>query len=128
MHRILVIEDSADIRRLLEHVLRRAGYEVISECEGPAGWECFQRVQPDLVLLDVNLPGLDGVAVCRRIKRHSNTPVILLTVQAESEAARRGIEAGADAYLTKPFEIPYLLTTIGDILRPLAPAGPSGEA
>lgn len=115
---ILVVEDSSDISRLLQHILGQAGYAVRMESEGQAGWQAFQQVQPDLVLLDVNLPGLSGLDICRRIKETSNVPVILLTVEAERESAQRGITAGADAYLAKPFEIDQLLTAVEDMLRP----------
>jgi DNA-binding response OmpR family regulator len=117
-YKILVVEDSPDIGRLLRHVLSRAGYDVYMENEGPAGWNAFLQLRPDLVLLDVNLPGISGLEVCQRIKNSANTPVIVLTVQAEIEAAERGIQAGADAYLAKPFEIPKLIAAVEDLLRP----------
>ncbi|MGB9723075.1 MAG: response regulator transcription factor [Chloroflexia bacterium] len=127
---ILVIEDSSDISRLLEHILRQEGYQTFVADDGPAGWEAFQRLQPDLVLLDVNLPGLSGLELCQQIKRVSGTPVIMLTVQAETEAVRRGLRAGADAYLAKPFEIGQLLAAVEHALRPRIrplPARKGGE-
>ena len=116
--KILVVEDSPDIGRLLVHILGAAGYEVTVEVEGLAGWEAYQRLQPDLVLLDVNLPGISGLELCQRIRRVSRTPVIMLTVQAELEAVRRGMLAGADAYLSKPFEIGQLKAAVEHALRP----------
>ncbi len=115
---ILVVEDSPDISRLLEHILRQEGYQTVVVDDGPAGWEAFQNLRPDLVLLDVNLPGLSGLELCQQIKRVSETPVVMLTVQAETEAVRRGLRAGADAYLAKPFEIDQLLAVVEHALRP----------
>jgi CheY-like chemotaxis protein len=117
--KILIVEDSSDISRLVRHILAQAGYEVLVAEDGPAGWEAFERIHPDLALLDVNLPGLDGIELCRRIKQASpTTPVIILTVQAESEAVQRGLRAGANTYLAKPFEIAQLMAAINYALRP----------
>jgi two-component system response regulator MtrA len=116
---ILVVEDSSDISRLVRHILTQAGYEVIIAENGPDGWDTFETTHPDLVLLDVNLPGIDGIELCRRMKQTSpSTPVIILTVQAETEAVQRGIRAGANTYLAKPFEIGHLMAAINYALRP----------
>ncbi len=115
---ILVVEDSPDISRLVAHILRQEGYQTVMVDDGPAGWEAFQHLRPDLVLLDVNLPGLSGLELCQRIKGVSETPVVMLTVQAEAEAVLRGLRAGADAYLAKPFEIGQLLAAVERALRP----------
>jgi DNA-binding response OmpR family regulator len=116
---ILVVEDSSDISRLVRHILAQAGYNVIVAENGPDGWDAFEQSQPDLVLLDVNLPGIDGIELCRRMKKASlSTPVIILTVQAETEAVQRGIRAGANTYLAKPFEINQLMAAINYALRP----------
>lgn len=115
---ILVVEDSLDIRRLLDHILGQAGYKVVVVKEGHAGWAAFQKLQPDLVLLDVNLPGLSGLEICRRIKETSDTPVIMLTVRAEAQSVQEGFHAGADAYLIKPFEIPQLTAAVEHVLHP----------
>jgi len=118
-HTILVVEDSSDISRLVRHILTQAGYEVIIAENGPDGWDAFETTHPDLVLLDVNLPGIDGIELCRRMKRTSpSIPVIILTVQAETEAVQRGIRAGANTYLAKPFEIGQLMGAINYALRP----------
>jgi len=117
--KILVVEDSPDISRLLEHILGRAGYEVIVVDDGPSGLATFETLQPDLVLLDINLPGISGIDICKQMKTvSSTTPVIMLTVRAESEAIHRGIRAGADAYLSKPFEIAHLIATVEKALQP----------
>lgn len=116
---ILVVEDSSDISRLVRHILTQAGYEIVIADNGLDGWESFETAHPDLVLLDVNLPGIDGIELCRRIKQASpSTPVIILTVQAETEAVQRGIRAGANTYLAKPFEIGQLMASIDYALRP----------
>jgi DNA-binding response OmpR family regulator len=117
---ILIVEDSSDISRLVRHILAQAGFQVVVAETGPAGWEAFETLHPDLVLLDVNLPGIDGIELCRRIKQASpQTPVIMLTVQAETEAVQRGIRAGANTYLAKPFEISQLMAAVNYALRPL---------
>lgn len=116
---VLVVEDSPDISRLLRHILGQAGYEFLHAEDGLLGWESFVQLHPDVVLLDVNLPGLDGIELCRRIKQTSpKTPVIMLTVQAESEAVQRGLRAGATTYLAKPFEINQLMAALDNALRP----------
>lgn len=116
--KILVVEDSPDIARLLTHILSASGYEVSAAAEGETGWEEFQHFQPDLVILDVNLPGISGLDLCKRIRRIARTPVIMLTVQAEQEAVRQGLLAGADTYLSKPFEIEQLRAAVEYALRP----------
>ncbi len=116
---ILVVEDSADISRLLQHILGQAGYQVTHAEDGLLGWDLFEQQQPNLVLMDVNLPGIDGIDLCRRIKQASpKTPVIMLTVQAESEAVSRGLRAGASTYLAKPFEIGQLMAAVEHALLP----------
>ena len=116
---ILVVEDSPDISRLLQHILGQAGYEFAHAADGLLGWESFERLHPDLVLLDVNLPGIDGIDLCERIKQDSpTTPVVMLTVQAETEAVLRGLRAGASTYLSKPFEINQLMAVLEQALRP----------
>jgi len=115
--KVLVVDDSADISRLLDHILTQAGYQVTVADNGEAGWATFQRLRPAICLLDVNMPGIDGLELCRRIKQTSSTPVILLTVRAEIEAVQQGRRAGADAYLSKPFEIGRLMATVEHVLR-----------
>lgn len=116
-HSILVVDDSPDISRLLSHILTQAGYQVTVADNGEAGWAAFRILRPALALLDVNMPGLDGLELCRRIKQSSPIPVILLTVRAEVEAMHQGRGAGADAYLSKPFEIGLLMSTVERLLR-----------
>jgi diguanylate cyclase (GGDEF)-like protein len=117
---ILVVEDDSALRELLVTVLRKAGYEVAALEDGPAALEWIRGRQPDLILLDVMLPGLDGFEVCRRVRElwHLRTvPVLMLTALGRIEDKLRGIQAGADDYLTKPVAIPELLARVGMHLR-----------
>ncbi len=117
---ILVVEDDPALRELLTTVLRKAGYEVEAVEDGPAALEWIRGRQPDLILLDVMLPGLDGFEVCRRVRDfwHLRTvPVLMLTALGRIEDKLRGIQAGADDYLTKPVAIPELLARVEMHLR-----------
>jgi diguanylate cyclase (GGDEF)-like protein len=117
---ILVVEDDSALRELLTTVLRKAGYEVAALEDGPAALEWIRGRQPDLILLDVMLPGLDGFEVCRRVRElwHLRTvPVLMLTALGRIEDKLRGIQAGADDYLTKPVAIPELLARVEMHLR-----------
>ncbi|HYH45544.1 MAG TPA: response regulator, partial [Thermoanaerobaculia bacterium] len=101
--KILVVDDDADLRGLIGYALRQAGYLVVEAADGPSGVELFAREEPDLVVLDVNLPKLSGFEVCRRIRQRSATPVMMLTVRSSEEDQVQGLDLGADDYLTKPF-------------------------
>ena len=104
--RILVVEDDEDIAKLLEFTFASAGNAVLRETEGPEGLEAVRREKPDLVILDVMLPGMDGFSVLREMRRDSataNTPVIMLTARAEEVDRIVGLELGADDYVVKPF-------------------------
>ena len=106
MQRVLIVEDEVDIADLVMFNLQRAGYEVLKAHDGIAGTEMAIRERPDLVVLDLMLPGRDGYSVFREIRRDARTshiPVIMLTARAQTEDRIQGLEAGADDYLTKPF-------------------------
>ena len=124
--RILVIEDDLDIWRTLEIVLGRAGYDPRSATDGAQGLRRFREDQPDLVLLDLNLPVLDGWSVLERIRDVSSVPVMVLTARGLETDKARGLLSGADDYLTKPFGSAELVARIGGLLRrtPRAGAGP----
>ena len=117
---VLVVEDEADLRSLLDRQLDRAGYRVLLATDGLEGLETAWREMVDLVLLDLMLPHLDGLEVCRRLKRDprtSRTPVIMLTAKGEPVDRIVGLELGADDYITKPFNLRELLLRIAAVLR-----------
>jgi DNA-binding response OmpR family regulator len=124
--RILVIEDDLDIWRTLEILLGRAGYDVLSATDGAEGLRRFRADEPDLVLLDLNLPVLDGWSVLERIRDVSTVPVMVLTARGLETDKARGLLSGADDYLTKPFGSAELMARISGLLRraPRRDAGP----
>ena len=115
--KILIVEDDGNIADLLRLYLEKEGYEVTLAADGGKGVESFRRVQPDLVLLDIMLPVLDGWGVCRTIRAESKTPVIMLTAKGETEDKVTGLKLGADDYITKPFEMPEVLARVEAVLR-----------
>jgi two-component system, OmpR family, phosphate regulon response regulator PhoB len=120
MHRILIVEDEQDIADLIGFNLQRAGYEVIKAHDGIEGTEAALRERPDLIVLDLMLPGRDGYAVFRELRRDPRTvdvPVIMLTARAQTEDRIQGLEAGADDYLTKPFSPKELMLRVQAILK-----------
>lgn len=127
MHRILIVEDEQDIADLIGFNLQRAGFEVIKAHDGVTGTETAMRERPDLIVLDLMLPGRDGYSVFRELRRDSRTmsiPVIMLTARAQTEDRIQGLEAGADDYLTKPFSPKELMLRVQAILkRAEAPPG-----
>ncbi len=125
--KILVVEDDPSLREVVALGLRREGYQVVEARDGQAGLDRFAQERPDLVLLDVMLPGLDGFEVCRAIRRTSLVPVIMLTARTDTVDVVVGLESGADDYITKPFEFPELLARIRSVLRRARAAEP-GES
>lgn len=113
----LVIEDDKNIAELLRLYLEKDGFEVAWAADGGEGVESFRVFAPDLVLLDIMLPVLDGWAVLREIRKAGNTPVIMLTAKSETPDKVSGLEMGADDYLTKPFEPKELMARIHAVLR-----------
>ena len=116
-HRILVIEDDETIAHAVAERLRSAGFTVDVASDGPSGVDAAARMQPDLVVLDLMLPGLDGLEVCRRIQRDSRVPVLMLTARDDEADVLVGLAVGADDYLTKPFSPRELVARIRAILR-----------
>ena len=114
---VLIVEDDRNIADLLRLYLEKEGYEVVIALDGLKGVEKFREVHPDLVLLDVMLPGMDGWGVCRTIRSESKTPIIMLTAKSETEDKVSGLKQGADDYITKPFEMKEVLARIEAVLR-----------
>jgi two-component system response regulator MtrA len=119
-HKILVVDDDNALREMVGIVLESEGFDVSYHDAGSGALDKFNEIAPDLVLLDVMLPGKDGIAVCGEIRSVSGTPIIMLTAKTESEDIVRGLEAGADDYVVKPFEPNVLTARIKARLRPLA--------
>ena len=120
MQRILIVEDEQDIADLVGFNLERAGYEVLKAFDGVEGTTMAKRERPDLIVLDLMLPGRDGFAVFRELRRDTrtaNTPVIMLTARAQTQDRIQGLEAGADDYLTKPFSPKELILRVQAILK-----------
>ncbi len=115
--KILVIEDEASIVQVIRLYLEQAGYTVLSAGDGIAGLELHAREQPDLVILDLMLPALDGMEVCRRIRAWASTPILMLTARQGEEDRIAGLEMGADDYLVKPFSPRELVSRVKAILR-----------
>ena len=114
---VLIVEDDPNIRELLQMYLEKDGYAVTLASDGGQGLDKFRTIKPDLVLLDVMMPVMDGWAVCKAIRQEGNTPVIMLTAKGETDDKVSGLKAGADDYITKPFEMKELLARIEAVLR-----------
>ena len=114
---VLVVEDDKNIAELLQMYLEKEGYAVTVALDGGQGLAKFRAIQPDLVLLDLMLPVMDGWAVCRSIRAESQTPIIMLTAKGETSDKVAGLKNGADDYITKPFEMKEVLARIEAVLR-----------
>ncbi|WP_028709635.1 response regulator transcription factor [Propionicicella superfundia] len=117
MTRVLIIEDEESYREATAYMLRREGYEVLEAATGPAGLEAFEQSGTDIVLLDLMLPGMAGSEVCRRMRQHSNVPIIMVTARDSEVDKVVGLEIGADDYVTKPFSHRELVARIRAVLR-----------
>jgi DNA-binding response OmpR family regulator len=115
--KILVVDDDLALVSLVSFALRQAGYLPVEAANGQAALDAFEREQPDLVILDVNLPVLSGFEVCRRLRARAATPIMLLTVRNTEEDEVQGLDLGADDYLTKPFSPRTLLARVRALLR-----------
>jgi two-component system KDP operon response regulator KdpE len=127
--RILIVDDEPQIRRVMKTALASNGYEAYEARTGEEALESLRANNPDLILLDMNMPGMGGMAACREIRAVSEVPIIILSVRDSEQDKIAALDAGADDYLTKPFSVNELLARIRANLRRLAgPAGPSEES
>jgi two-component system OmpR family response regulator len=114
---VLVVDDDLEIRSLLRDYLEKNGYRVTAVGDGKAMWAAFDEARPDLVVLDVMLPGTDGLTLCRDVRARSAIPIIMLTARGEETDRIVGLEMGADDYLAKPFSPRELLARVKSVLR-----------
>jgi DNA-binding response OmpR family regulator len=115
--KVLIVDDDRVLADVLVFTMRRAGYQIVQAFDGEAALQRWAEERPDLILLDVNLPKLDGFAVCQRIREQADTPILLLTVRDEEDDIVHGLELGADDYITKPFSPRQLVARAQAVLR-----------
>ena len=115
--KVLVVEDDSNIAELLRLYLQKDGFEVSHAADGGKAVEMAKEIQPDLVLLDIMLPVMDGWQVCRELRKSMKMPIIMLTAKGETEDKVSGLEMGADDYIVKPFEVKELLARVHAVLR-----------
>jgi DNA-binding response OmpR family regulator len=127
-HRILIIEDEKDIVKLLKYNLEKEGYQTLFAGDGEAGLGLARKEKPDLILLDLMLPKVDGLQVCRTLRQESAVPIIMLTAKKEEIDRVLGLEIGADDYVTKPFSVRELLARVKRILQRAQPAPQASAA
>ena len=125
--RALVFEDDANIAELLRLYLSKDGFDVMIAPDGNKAEADFDLFQPDVMLLDIMLPGKDGWTVCRDIRKKSSTPIIMLTAKGETSDKVTGLEMGADDYVTKPFEVKELLARVHAVMRRTDHVGPADK-
>ena len=123
--RILIVDDDSNICELLRLYLEKDGFQVDSVTDGVTALKEFEKLEPDLVLLDIMLPGMDGWQICREIRKSSQTPIIMLTAKGETFDKVLGLELGADDYITKPFETKEVIARVKAVLRRSACKGSS---
>jgi len=124
---VLVVDDDVALSEMLQIVLRQEGFETIWCGRGDRALEAFHRYRPDVVLLDIMLPGRDGIDVCRSIRAESGVPIVMLTARSDTQDVVRGLEAGADDYISKPFKIQELVARVRTRLRRIESEAPDGE-
>lgn len=124
--KILVVDDEASIRRILETRLSMIGYDVVTAADGEEALETFRNADPDLVVLDVMMPKLDGYGVCQELRKESDVPIIMLTALGDVADRITGLELGADDYVVKPFSPKELEARISSVLRRVEKTGTSG--
>lgn len=117
MEKILIIEDEIELVRVLRSYLEQSGYQVLEAQRGDKGLALWEQHKPDLVILDLNLPGMDGLDVARHIRQKSDTPILMLTARVEETDQIVGLEIGADDYVTKPFSPKVVVARVRALLR-----------
>lgn len=127
MPRVLIVEDELSLRETLAYSLERDGYEVLTAADGLDALKVARSQRPDLILLDVMLPGMNGIEVCRTLRREMNVPILMLTARAEEIDRVVGLEVGADDYVTKPFGMRELLARVRALLRRARMQSPAPE-
>ncbi|MBN1453947.1 MAG: response regulator transcription factor [Anaerolineales bacterium] len=127
MHRILVVDDEPAVSDLLAYNLRKAHYEVIVAADGPEALRLAREASPSLILLDLMIPDVDGLDVCRELRKTSDVPIIMITARGEEIDRVVGLELGADDYVTKPFSVRELMARVKAVLRRVQSEG-KGEA
>jgi two-component system response regulator MprA len=121
--RVLVVEDDEDIADVLRRSLRQEGHDVRTAADGEEALEAARDFSPDMVVLDLGLPKLDGVDVCRRLRSEGDVPILILTARSDTDDRVEGLDAGADDYLVKPFERAELLARLRALMRRRPPRG-----
>jgi two-component system alkaline phosphatase synthesis response regulator PhoP len=127
MPTILIIEDEPELVKVLRSYLERAGFNVLSSYRGDDGFITWQQKRPDLVILDLNLPGMDGLDVARNIRREENTPIIMLTARIDETDQLIGLELGADDYILKPYSPRVVVARVRSLLRRISTSLPAGK-
>ena len=127
MARVLVVDDDLTVREVVVSYLRAAGHDVVETVDGEAALSTMRDDPADLVVLDLMLPGIDGLEVCRRLRRHSDVPVIMLTALGDETDRVVGLEQGADDYVTKPFSPRELVLRVDSVLRRLGERAATDE-
>ncbi len=128
MAKILIADDDAHIREVVRYALERAGHSVIEAADGDAALEALRQEAPDLLLLDIVMPGPDGLEVCQRVRRNSQVPILFLSSRDEELDRVLGLEIGADDYVSKPFSPRELVARVKALLRRVAPAAEPAQA
>ncbi len=114
---ILVVDDDVQLLKIVSHNLQAEGYQVLAVRDGAEALEAIERDAPDLVLLDIMLPRMDGFEVCQRVREFSAVPIIMITARGRGQDKVKGLDLGADDYLTKPFHVDELLARVRAVLR-----------
>jgi DNA-binding response OmpR family regulator len=114
---VLIVDDDIRIRRMMQRMLEMEGYRVITSSTGESALDILDTETPDIILLDIMMPGMDGVALCRRIRQFSTVPIIMVTARGDDSQKITGLNSGADDYVTKPFSTDELIARVRAVLR-----------